>query len=194
MKPLDTTKGVITRDIYESGHIDSPLICPDKGEAVKLLIIITSAPVHREARLAIRQTWGHFGTRRDIAIAFLVGAAGQSLDDAIVAENYMYNDLIRGRFVDSYNNLTLKTISMLEWVDEYCPKASFVLKTDDGKFFTASLSNRDLTNQAYPFRHVYKCPEASSVYREEARRQANHLRTTSEEVEADQKQEIQILR
>jgi Galactosyltransferase len=133
MKPLDTTKGVITRDIYESGHIDSPLICPDKGEAVKLLIIIASAPVHREARLAIRQTWGHFGSRRDIAIAFLVGAAGQSVDDAIVAENYMYNDLIRGRFVDSYNNLTLKTISMLEWTFVNCPKASFILKTDDGE-------------------------------------------------------------
>lgn len=46
----------------------------------------------------------------------------------------MYNDIIRGRFVDSYNNLTLKTISMLEWVDDNCPKASFVLKTDDDMF------------------------------------------------------------
>lgn len=89
MRILDTTKGVITRDLYESGHVDSPTICPNSGETIKLLIVITSAPVHREARLAIRQTWGHFGTRRDIAIAFLVGSAGQSLDDAIVAENYM---------------------------------------------------------------------------------------------------------
>lgn len=89
MKQLDTTKGIITRDLYESGHVDSPEICPENGEPVKLLIVITSAPVHREARLAIRQTWGHFGTRRDIAIAFLVGAAGQTLDDAIAAENYM---------------------------------------------------------------------------------------------------------
>lgn len=134
VKQLDTTKGVITRHLYESGHIDSPEICPDNGETIKLLIIITSAPVHREARLAIRQTWGHFGSRRDIAVAFLVGAAGQTLDDSIAAENYMYNDIIRGRFVDSYNNLTLKTISMLEWVDEHCPKASFILKTDDDMF------------------------------------------------------------
>lgn len=134
VRQLDTTKGVITRDLYESGHVDSPVICPDSGETIKLLIIITSAPVHRDARLAIRQTWGHFGSRRDIAIAFLVGAAGQSMDDAIAAENYMYNDIIRGRFVDSYNNLTLKTISMLEWVDENCPRASFILKTDDDMF------------------------------------------------------------
>lgn len=56
------------------------------------------------------------------------------MDDVIAAENYMYNDIIRGRFVDSYNNLTLKTISMLEWVDDNCPKASFILKTDDDMF------------------------------------------------------------
>lgn len=134
-KSPDTTKGIITRDLYESGHIDSPQICAnDGGDVIKLLIIITSAPAHREARLAIRQTWGHFGTRRDIAIGFLVGAAGAQMDDAIAAENYMYNDIIRGRFLDSYNNLTLKTISMLEWVDINCPKASFVLKTDDDMF------------------------------------------------------------
>lgn len=132
---IDTSKGVITRDLYESGHIDSPSqICVNDGEEIKLLIIITSAPAHRENRLAIRQTWGHFGTRRDIGIAFLVGAAGAQMDDALAAEKDLYNDIIRGRFVDSYNNLTLKTISMLEWVDVYCPKASFILKTDDDMF------------------------------------------------------------
>lgn len=63
-KILDTTKGVITRDIYgEGGHIDSPVICDNFGETIKLLIVITSAPPHRDMRLAIRQTWGHFSTR-----------------------------------------------------------------------------------------------------------------------------------
>lgn len=46
----------------------------------------------------------------------------------------MYSDIIRGRFIDSYNNLTLKTISSLEWVDTYCPRAAYVLKTDDDMF------------------------------------------------------------
>lgn len=132
IKTLDTTKGVRTSDLYESGHIDSPAICTDQGESIKLLIIITSAPPHREMRLAIRQTWGHFSTRRDIKIAFLVGVSNE--DEKIMAENYVYSDIIRGNFVDSYNNLTLKTISMLEWVDKECPKASFILKTDDDMF------------------------------------------------------------
>ncbi|XP_055857823.1 acetylgalactosaminyl-O-glycosyl-glycoprotein beta-1,3-N-acetylglucosaminyltransferase [Episyrphus balteatus] len=133
---IDPTQGIPTRDIYESGHLDvSPLLCPDEGESIKLLIIITSAHSHQDARLSIRQTWGHYGTRRDVAIGFILGRTNnQTLENALNQENYIYGDLIRGHFVDSYNNLTLKTISALEWVDQNCPQAKFVLKTDDDMF------------------------------------------------------------
>lgn len=105
------------------------------GGPLRLLILITSAPTHRDARLAIRQTWGHYSSRRDVSIGFILGVTENiALEDQLSAENYMYGDLIRGHFIDSYNNLTLKTISTLEWVDTYCPKVSFVLKTDDDMF------------------------------------------------------------
>lgn len=133
---IDPTQGIPTKDIYESGHLDvNPLLCPDEGESIKLLIIITSAHAHQDARLAIRQTWGHYGTRRDVAIAFILGHTNnKTLENALNNENYIYGDLIRGHFIDSYNNLTLKTISALEWVDQNCPQAKFVLKTDDDMF------------------------------------------------------------
>ena len=132
----DTLKGIRTSDLYVSGHSQPNIeLCPNSGEFLRLLILITSAPIHREARLAIRQTWGHYATRRDIAIGFILGATQtQSIEDSLAAENYMYGDIVRGRFIDSYNNLTLKTISSLEWIDTYCPKVSFVLKTDDDMF------------------------------------------------------------
>ena len=135
----DSNKSIKTYKIYENGHLsDSSTInalCPKKGEALRLLILITSAPTHREQRLAIRQTWGHFGTRRDVSIGFVLGQTlNQPLEDQLSAENFMYNDLIRGHFIDSYNNLTLKTISLLEWVDVNCVNVSFVLKTDDDMF------------------------------------------------------------
>lgn len=134
---LDTSKGIRTSDLYESGHslANNELCGSNSGEHVRLLILITSAPAHRDARLAIRQTWGHYATRRDIAMAFILGATNvQSIEDSLEAESYMYSDIIRGRFFDSYNNLTLKTISSLEWVDTYCSRAAFVLKTDDDMF------------------------------------------------------------
>ncbi|KAJ8918739.1 hypothetical protein NQ315_015059 [Exocentrus adspersus] len=136
----DLTRGVAAEIIYEAGHVDvNSQICPDLGKNIKLLIAVTSAPSHESARLAVRETWGHFAIRKDIAIAFMLGAtSNQSLNDQINKEQDLYGDIIRGKFIDTYDNLTLKTISMLEWVDNYCPKASFVLKTDDDMFINVS--------------------------------------------------------
>lgn len=130
---------VKTTDIYERGHMSDPSsiknICPNSGSDINLLILITSAPTHREQRLSIRQSWGHYGIRRDISIGFILGRTqDQRIEDQLSAENYMYSDLIRGNFMDSYKNLTLKTVSLLEWTSANCPNATYLLKTDDDMF------------------------------------------------------------
>lgn len=132
----DLTRGVAAEIIYEAGHVNvNSQICSDLGKNIELLIAVTSAPSHESARLAVRETWGHFAIRKDVAIAFMLGAtSNQTLNSRIDKEQDLYGDIIRGKFIDTYDNLTLKTISMLEWVDNYCPKASFVLKTDDDMF------------------------------------------------------------
>lgn len=109
-------------------------LCPDLGRNLKIIILITSAPGHYEARKAIRQTWGHYQLRNDIAMAFIVGQSLDGNETFIKNENALYEDVVIANFVDSYNNLTLKTISILEWVDNYCNQAKFVLKTDDDMF------------------------------------------------------------
>ncbi|XP_017785507.1 PREDICTED: beta-1,3-galactosyltransferase 5-like isoform X2 [Nicrophorus vespilloides] len=136
----DLTRGVPAEFIYEAGHVGfNSDICPDLGKNLQLLIAITSAPSHQSSRMAIRQTWGHYGSRRDVAITFMLGTtSNQTLIDQIKEEEFLYGDIITGKFIDTYDNLTLKTISMLEWVDNYCPKASFVLKTDDDMFINVS--------------------------------------------------------
>ena len=125
-----------TRYIYLPGHtVSVSEKCPDFGKFMELFIVIMSAPSHFEARTAIRQTWGHFGQRKDIGIVFLLGATNDAkFETNLEREQDMYGDIIRGRFIDSYTNLTLKTISMLEWVDTYCSEVRFVLKTDDDMF------------------------------------------------------------
>lgn len=136
----DLTKGVTAEKIYQAGHMhhDSE-ICPNMGKHLKLLIAITSAPSHESARLAVRETWGHFAIRKDIVIAFMLGStSNQTVNDRIEQEQVIYGDIIRGKFIDTYDNLTLKTISMLEWVDNYCPEVQFVLKTDDDMFINVS--------------------------------------------------------
>jgi len=131
-----TEQGILTRYIYESGFdIANVELCPDLGKNLQVLVAITSAPSHKDARMAIRQTWGHYSQRSDINIAFLLGSTNDSkLAKDLTDENKLYGDLIIGHFLDSYDNLTLKTVSLLEWVDNYCNNIKFVLKTDDDMF------------------------------------------------------------
>ncbi|XP_055681630.1 beta-1,3-galactosyltransferase 1-like [Lutzomyia longipalpis] len=154
---LDPAQGIRTSELYESGHSEpNAELCPAMGENVRLLILVTSAPSHYDARMAIRHTWGHYAMRRDTAVAFFLGSTGdQATEEQLMAENTLFGDLIQGRFVDSYNNLTLKTISMLEWVDTYCPQVSFVLKTDDDMFINVPKLMQFMEKHNRDKRHIY---------------------------------------
>ncbi|XP_014469067.1 PREDICTED: beta-1,3-galactosyltransferase 5-like [Dinoponera quadriceps] len=137
----NATRSVVVRSdsaraIYETGHtVPIPERCPRLGKDMDLVVIVMSAPTHLDARTAIRQTWGHFGQRSDMSVLFMLGTSSDRKVETILRkEQNMYNDMIRGRFLDSYSNLTLKTISTLEWVDSYCSKVKYLLKTDDDMF------------------------------------------------------------
>ncbi|XP_049547626.1 uncharacterized protein LOC125958359 isoform X3 [Anopheles darlingi] len=53
----------------------------------------------------------------------------------ILNESETYGDIIQESFIDSYNNLTLKTIMMLKWVTNNCDgKVKFLMKCDDDTF------------------------------------------------------------
>lgn len=141
---------VLTGDVYVAGHeTPHPELCPALGAKLQLVVLITSAPSHSQARAAVRLTWGHYAKRKDIAMAFVLGTPPASLRPAVEAEDALYGDIIIGRSMDSYSNLTLKTLSMLEWVDTYCPRAPRLLKTDDDMFINIP---KLLSFAAMPFR------------------------------------------
>lgn len=100
-----------------------------------LFIMVISAPSHFLQRLAIRQTWGSFAHRRDISMAFIIGALEkQSIEPSLKDESDMYGDIVRARFIENYSNLTLKTLSMFEWVERFCSRTKFILKADDDMY------------------------------------------------------------
>lgn len=52
---ISSSNVLTTKDVYESGHdIPNAELCPEFGAGLKLLILITSAPSHIDARNAIR--------------------------------------------------------------------------------------------------------------------------------------------
>lgn len=56
-----------------------------------------------------------------VKIVFLVGQPTNNDTQTLInAESDLNGDLIQESFLDSYNNLTLKTIMMLKWVNTNC--------------------------------------------------------------------------
>jgi beta-1,3-galactosyltransferase 1 len=56
------------------------------------------------------------------------------LQELVEEESLQYSDIIQEGFVDSYNNLTLKSVMMLKWVTTNCQSVWYIMKTDDDMF------------------------------------------------------------
>ncbi|XP_045464678.1 beta-1,3-galactosyltransferase 5-like isoform X2 [Harmonia axyridis] len=122
--------------LYPTGfQMSNPHLCPDEGLNISLLIAVFSRPSLKMSRNAIRKTWGQFSKRRDVSIVFFVGQTDNEVTKIhLDFEQEYFADIVQGRFSDTYFNLTLKTLSILEWVQTFCPKADFLLKTDEDVF------------------------------------------------------------
>lgn len=52
----------------------------------------------------------------------------------IIAESNVTIDIIQEDFIDTYTNLSIKSVAMLKWVTTYSVQANFVFKTDDNMY------------------------------------------------------------
>lgn len=46
-------------------------------------------------------------------------------------ESEIFGDILQEDFIDSYANLTVKSLMLLKWFTQSCTKVPYVLKTDD---------------------------------------------------------------
>lgn len=105
-----------------------------------LVILVTSHPSDVKARQAIRVTWGEKKSwwGYEVLTFFLLGQQAEQEDKVLALsledEHLLYGDIIRQDFLDTYNNLTLKTIMAFRWVTEFCPNAKYIMKTDTDVF------------------------------------------------------------
>ena len=123
------------------------------------VIMVCSSAENFEQRTAIRETWGNVGrqSERRTKVMFLLGLPGpggvsmnnKSIQSEIEKEYYRYGDIIEVNFVDSYRNLSLKSVAMLKWMDTYCKTAKFLLKTDDDVFINTKTLLEDLHNSVH---------------------------------------------
>ncbi|XP_054578482.1 beta-1,3-galactosyltransferase 4 isoform X2 [Eptesicus fuscus] len=116
--------------------------CGGPGAPPFLLILVSTAPENLNQRNAIRASWGGQREARGLRVQtlFLLGEPGGrhpargSLENDLERESVARGDILQAAFQDSYRNLTLKTLSGLSWADKHCPRARYILKTDDDVF------------------------------------------------------------
>ncbi|XP_061190253.1 beta-1,3-galactosyltransferase 1-like [Saccostrea echinata] len=119
--------------------LDNEDICSTDGNknVSHILILITSTPENSERRAAIRDTWLSPSRENtaDVRYAFLVGMTSDMILQKKLEMEYLSNrDLIQEDFVDSYYNLTLKTLMAFKWASTKCKEAKYFFKTDDDMF------------------------------------------------------------
>ncbi|KAJ8413814.1 hypothetical protein AAFF_G00064120 [Aldrovandia affinis] len=131
----------VERELYE---VISPstykyvLNQPDKckGKQPFLVLMVPVAPGDRSSRDAVRNTWGQEDSLPDVVILriFFLGLTAGKQDPRtqgdLERESREHRDIVQMDFLDSYRNLTVKTMMMMNWLATSCAGASYAMKID----------------------------------------------------------------
>ncbi|XP_038269979.1 beta-1,3-galactosyltransferase 2-like [Dermochelys coriacea] len=122
-----------------------------------LILLITTKADEKQHREAIRKTWGNESVVPGIKIVrlFMLGINNKEQNEALLRESSQFHDIIQQDFLDTYKNLTLKTIMGLNWVATYCGGANFVMKTDSDVFVNTEYLIQSLLRPLMPPSRYY---------------------------------------
>ncbi|GFS19495.1 hexosyltransferase [Elysia marginata] len=144
------------------------------GRDVELVICVPVEQNNSAKRDAIRQTWGSYGKYGgrsgvthpmedtsfeymqikpgEIILVFFTGSAPSNFTNEEQAkfheEARTYGDIFQDTYIDTYENLTLKSISIMKWVSEECPNTRYVVKADDDVYLNVPLLVNSLWRHA----------------------------------------------
>lgn len=71
------------------------------------------------------------------------------LQELVLSEAQMYDDIVVEDFIDTYQNLTLKSMFMLKWTVNHCRSVPFVLKTDDDMLINIRALLQEMKNSRF---------------------------------------------
>uniref|UniRef100_A0A8C5LWR4 Hexosyltransferase n=1 Tax=Leptobrachium leishanense TaxID=445787 RepID=A0A8C5LWR4_9ANUR len=125
-----------------------------------LVVLVISRIQEVAARNTIRNTWGNASNydSADIVIVFLVGLSpikSHEAQQTLEEEGMSFKDIIQQNFLDTYQNLTLKTVMGMEWVAKFCTSASYVMKIDSDVFLNVEYLVHQILRPDLPVRHNY---------------------------------------
>ncbi|KAM3926798.1 beta-1,3-galactosyltransferase 2-like [Leptodactylus fuscus] len=137
--------------------INQPDKCKNRKPYLVIMVCVASHDV--ASRRTIRETWGNESIYDvDVVRIFLVGLPQVSPDQTqrlLEEESEAFGDVIQQDFMDTYNNLTLKTLMGMEWVTKFCSSASYVMKVDGDIFLNVDYLVHELLHPDLPVRNNY---------------------------------------
>lgn len=132
--------------------INEPDLCNDTNILV-VVVVCTGVKQVRE-RTAIRNTWGQFikDSQYSARLVFFLGMPedSRSIQMDVLDESGLYRDIIQEDFIDSYRNLSVKSVGMLKWASTFCSSAKYILKSDDDMFINIPNLVSRLKNEMLP--------------------------------------------
>ena len=98
--------------------------------------MVCSAVQNFAARIAIRQSWAQdTETLNYVKVVFLIGQnLNNTYQEHLEKEHEEYGDIIQESFIDTYSNLTVKSLMLLKWFTQSCNRTQYVMKTDDDMY------------------------------------------------------------
>mgnify|MGYP001800962519 FL=1 len=139
LEPVVYDRENATSDEYIHSHqnLYSTIINSDprcKPRTFFLVVVITTAKSFKH-RAVYRDTVLSpiiSNCLKDTKYMFLVGKpADVETQEKLEEENGQFQDMVQGDFIDSYENLTIKSLFLLKWASENCASAKYIFKLDD---------------------------------------------------------------
>jgi len=89
-----------------------------EGDSKFVFVYVFSYVNDFDRRRIIRETWG---SDQNIRVGFVLGKiSDSSIQELVKSEQNQYDDIIQGNFIDSYRNLSYKSILVWKWVKIFC--------------------------------------------------------------------------
>ncbi|XP_072000736.1 beta-1,3-galactosyltransferase 2-like [Engystomops pustulosus] len=137
--------------------INQPDKCKNRKPFLVLMVLVESHDL--ESRQTIRETWGNDSLYDvDVVTVFLVGLpqfAPVLIQVLLEEESLVYGDIIQQDFMDTYYNLTLKTLMGIEWVTKFCSNTSYIMKIDNDMFLNVDYVVHKILDPEVPLRENF---------------------------------------
>lgn len=139
----------------------NPYLIPNgngcKENNISSIIIVHSASQYSFRRTVIRKTWGNssYLLQHGMKLLFFLGIPSlPHIQHSINTESIINGDIVQGSFIDTYKNLTHKSVLVLRWISENCMHIKTVIKVDDDVFLNIPITHETVINFA---RHHILC-------------------------------------